>query len=171
MTHRTLNPDYLGALFPTVRRASWRWECQPQYAVDADEVEAYLAGEPFEADEESTWLAYIRGLRSQGIPFERVRVLDNPRTTYQEWIITTTDSNVEAGEDIRWLPRARARELGMPTYDFYVFDEDRVAIMRFDDDGELLAIELDDDPATVATHLRYRDRVWPLATPHGEMAL
>jgi hypothetical protein len=168
MTRRTLEPNELGALFPSVRRASWRWECQPQYAVDADEVEAWVAGEPAKDNDWRPWLDYISGLRRQGIPFERVRVLDDPPTTYQRWIIETTDSNVAAGEDIRWLDRALARERAMPTYDFYVFDEARVAIMRFDDEGVLTTIELDDDPAVVAEHLEYKSRVWPEATPHGQ---
>lgn len=170
MTRRELNPDELGALFPAVRRACWRWECQPQYTANAEEVEAWLAGEPLEPDEDSVWFTSIRELATKGIPVERVRVIDNPRTIHQQWIATTTDSNVAAGEDIRWLPRARARELDMPTYDFYVFDEDRVAIMRFDVDGDLTGIELDDDPDVVATHLDYRARVWPIATPHDQMA-
>lgn len=168
MTRRLIDPNELGALFPAVRRASWRWECQPQYAVDADEVEAWLAGEPTKDDDWRPWLDYIRGLRNKRIPFERVRVLDDPPNTYQQWIIGTADGAVAAGEDIRWLSRAIARERGMPTYDFYVFDEERVAIMRFDDAGVLTGLELDDDPAVVAEHLEYRSRVWAEATPHGQ---
>ncbi|MGH3467817.1 MAG: DUF6879 family protein, partial [Thermocrispum sp.] len=158
------------ALFPTVRRASWRWECQPSYAVDADELNAWL-DEKGVADDDRPWLSYIRELHSRGIPFERVRVIDTPLNTYQRWIISTTDGNVAAGEDIRWLARTRARESGMPSYDFYVFDEDRVAFMWFDDAGELTGIEVDDDPVVVAAHLDYRARVWDEATPHGQVVL
>ncbi len=98
MTRQHLNRDELGALFPTVRRASWRWECQPSYAVDADELNAWLDGKRV-ADDGRPWLSYIRELRSRGIlfervPFERVRVIDTPLNTYQRWIISTTDGNV-----------------------------------------------------------------------------
>lgn len=167
MTRRHLDPEQLGALFPAVRRASWRWECQPSYAVDAAELAVWLAGEPAETDDDRPWLDYIRDLSSRNIPFERVRVVDDPPNDYQRWIHATTDANVRAGEDIRWLSRARAAELFMPTYDFYVFDEARVAIMRFDPAGEMTGIELDDDHAVVAKHLDYRRRVWPEAAPHG----
>lgn len=167
MTRRSLDPEQLDALFPAVRRASWRWECQPQYAVDAAELADWVAGRPVDVDEDRPWLSYIRGLRERGIPFERVRVVDEPLNTYQQWIAATTDSNVRAGEDIRWLPRARADALGMPTYDFYVFDAARLAILQFDSDGEMTGIVVDDDPLVVSEHLAYRDRVWTEATPHG----
>jgi len=171
MTRHHLDANELGALLSGVRRASWRWECQPQYAVDADELNAWLAGEPVDVDEDRPWLTYVRGLRARGIPFERVRVLDTPPTTYQRWIFATTESNVIAGEDIRWLDRDEAVQHRMPTYDFYVFDEDRVAILNFDRDVTLLGITVDDDPETVATHLDYRSRVWHTATPHREARL
>ena len=128
-----------------------------------------MSGEPTaETKEDREWLNYIKNLHARGIPFERVRVLDEPPTTYQRWIITTTDANVAAGEDIRWLARRDAQAAGMPNYDFYIFDENRVAIMRFDAHGELTGIELDDDPAVVSEHLAYRARVWPVATTHRQ---
>lgn len=171
MTRDHLDADELGALLSGVRRASWRWECQHQYAVDADELNAWLAGEPVDPDEERPWLAYIRDLRARAIPFERARVLDTPRTTYQRWIFATTEANVAAGEDIRWLERTEASRHDMPGYDFYVLDEDRVAILDFATDGTLLGITVDDDPTTVATHLDYRSRVWKNAAPHREARL
>lgn len=176
MTRQHLNADEdFAALFTTVRRSSWRWECQGYYAVDAAEVDAWLAGEPSSSSfEDEAWLDYIRGLRDRGIPFQRLRMLTNPVTDYLRWMLTAIDRNVEAGEDVRWIHEAAALDLGAaPAYDYYLFDDGtphaRVAIFEFDDDKHLLGVTVDDDPAVVAEHRRWRDKVWPHATPHAEM--
>jgi hypothetical protein len=161
--------EEFAALFQQVRRSSWRWECQGWYAVDMPEVAAWLRGEPVvETDDDRAWLGYIRSLNAAGIPFERVRMLTDPLTDYLRWMLATTSRNVSAGEDIRWVEQHRIEGLDLPAYDFYVFDDERVAILRFDDAKELTAVDVDDDPAVVAQHRCWRDIVWPLATPHAE---
>jgi hypothetical protein len=161
--------EQLAALFPTITRSSWRWECQGEYQVDTAKLDRWRRGEPFEETQASLrWHAFIRGLRDRGIPFERVRMLTEPLTEYLEWMLGITYRNVEAGEDIRWVGEHRARELNMPGYDFYLIDDERVAIMRFDRDKVLSDLELVDDPDTVARHRAYRDAVWPLAIRHND---
>ena len=169
MTARRHSPDELGALLAGVRRSSWRWECQGYYAVDAAEVDAWRAGRDVEqTDDDRAWLAYIVRLRDTGVPFERVRMLTEPLTDYLRWMLDTTHINVAAGEDIRWIEQARARRLGMPDYDFYLLDDERVAFLRFDDAAELVGVDVDDDVDIVRTHQHWRERVWPLATRHDD---
>ncbi|WP_435583444.1 DUF6879 family protein [Amycolatopsis thermoflava] len=170
MSRRTLNAaEDFAALFQTVRRSSWRWECQGWYAVDMPDVERWLRGEPaVETDEDRAWVDYIAGLRAVGVPFARVRMLTDPLTDYLRWMLATTDRNVDAGEDIRWVEQRDVAGLGLPDYDFYVFDDDRVVVLRFDDGKQLVAVELDDDPGVVRQHQQWRDRVWPLAIPHTD---
>lgn len=161
--------EQLAALFPTITSRSWRWECQGEYEVDAAKLDRWRRGEPFQETQASLdWQSYVRGLRERGIPFERVRMLTEPLTEYLEWMLGMTYRNIAAGEDIRWVPEHTARELAMPTYDFYLLDDERVAIMRFDSDKVLTGVELVDDPDTVAQHRAYRDAVWPLAIRHND---
>ncbi|WP_233520341.1 DUF6879 family protein [Prauserella sp. PE36] len=169
MTVRRLGPGELGALLDTVRRSSWRWECQGHYAVDEGELDAWRAGQPIEeTDEDRVWHAYIRRLRAAGILFERVRMLTDPLTEYLRWMLSITHANIEAGEDIRWIDQHQATRLGMPGYDFYILDDDRVAVFCFDEQTELIGIDLDDDPEVVRQHQGWRDLVWPLATTHAD---
>lgn len=164
-----VEPAGLQELFATVQSSSWRWECQGDYAVDHAELEAWLRGEPMDStDDDREWLAYIRGLARMGIPFERVRRLTEPLTDYLRWMLDITNANVDAGEDIRWVEPRDAEPLGMPSYDFYIFDQSRVVILWFDDQHELSGIDVDDDPEVVAQHEKYRDRVWPKAIPHRQ---
>jgi hypothetical protein len=167
VTARHLLPAEIGELFASVRRSSWRWECQKHYAVDEDEVQAWRDGRPVdESEEDRAWDAYIRGLRTAGIPFDRVRMLHEPATEYQRWIYTTTARNVRIGEDVRWLPESHAAKLDMPPYDFYLIDDERVAILRFSESGEMTGIDIDSDPDAVMFHRTARDRAWAVATPH-----
>ncbi|WP_116206203.1 DUF6879 family protein [Amycolatopsis circi] len=169
MTRRNLNPDdEFAALLRSVRRSSWRWECQGEYAVDRPEVERWLAGEPaIETDDDRAWLAHLARLRADGIPFQRVRVYPDPINDYLAWMRQAVGPNVAAGEDVRWLPEATAHEHGLPGYDFYLLDDERVAVLQFED-KELAGVVVDDDPAVLAEHRAWRDTAWPIATPHAE---
>src|SRR5882724_9711205 len=131
-------------LFATIKRSSWRWECQGYYRVDDEAVQRWLDGEPtVDGTEYQEWRHYIRGLNEAGIPFQRARMLTEPLNDYLRWMLaTTTQHNVAAGEDIRWLSENLARQLEMPGYDFFLFDDDRVVIMEFNDDKLLASVEL-----------------------------
>jgi uncharacterized protein DUF6879 len=110
----------------------------------------------------------VRGLAEKGIPFERVRVLQEPPTEYQRWIIEQTAANVDAGEDIRWISLGDVPPPGGPDYDFYLIDDERIGILRFDSDIMLTGVDVIEDPATVAEHQRWRDTVWLHAIRHAD---
>lgn len=170
MSRRHLNAtgDF-ARLFDTIVHSSWRWECQGHYEVDADTLDRWRAGLPYEETEAGRqWYAYIRGLRDRGIPFQRVRMLTEPLTEYLRWMLTTTHRNVQAGEDIRWISQSKARDLGMPDYDFYLLDDNRVVIMHFDERKLLTGEELVDDQAAVDHHRGLRDLVWEHAVRHED---
>jgi hypothetical protein len=169
MTTTYLPVERFGELWPAVQRSSWRWECQGHYAVDEPAVERWRAGHSARDDADAVeWRAYIEGLRERGIPFERVRMLTEPPTEYLRWMLDTTQWNVDAGEDIRWITESTARDLRMPGYDFYIFDDNRVAILHFDDAKELLGVEINDDVRVLRHHEAWRVAAWARAVPHRE---
>ncbi|HWD05580.1 MAG TPA: hypothetical protein VG674_24340 [Amycolatopsis sp.] len=169
MTRRHLNPgDEFAELLRSVRRSSWRWECQGECAIDLPEVQRWLAGRPTrQTDDDRAWLTHLARLRADGIPFQRVRVFTEPLNDYLAWMRQAIGPNVAAGEDVRWLPEATARDRGLPGYDFYLLDDEQVAILQFTDDKELTGVVVDDDPAALAEHRRCRDTAWPIAIPHA----
>lgn len=168
----TLPVDQLSALFASVTRSVWRWECQGHYEVDEAELARWRAGLPSELDTETiAWHDYIRGLRRRAIPFQRVRMITEPATEYLIWLMTTTDANIDAGEDIRWVHESVARDLGLPEYDYYLVDDERVAIMRFDAEYTLVDVKVTTQPDVVAQHRRWRDLVWHHAVQHRELHL
>ena len=100
-------------------------------------------------------------------------MLTEPLTPYLEWMVATSQGHsVAAGDDLRWITESRARDLAvpMPENDFYILDDERVVTLRFDPAADLVGIDVDDTPATVADCRRWRDTVWPHATLHADQA-
>nr|WP_143229464.1 DUF6879 family protein [Actinophytocola xanthii] len=116
------------------------------------------------------WWEWISDVRESGRQFGRVRVLYEPPSDYQRYELEVlTPPAVDAGEDIRLLPGARARELRLPERDFWLFDDARVAVMHFGADG-VHGAELLDDPAAVAPFRAARARAWDASIPYREWA-
>src|SRR5262249_15425047 len=125
-------------------------------------------GEPRPATEfafYATWLAKIRAATAAGKRVERVRILDEPPTDYQQWEVWSGQFNTAAGETIRYLPRSRAAAIGLPgDHDWWLFDGEKLAVMRFSDEGEPLGGEILTEPAVVAEHRAW----WELAVAHSQ---
>ena len=151
-------------LFRSFRMSAWRLEASC-YKLDyeAAEFQRFIAGEPRVPSEISWWRPWfdkVRGWKDLGMEIGRVRVDDVPLTPYQRWQHWAEPWHQEAGEDIKHLPRPRAAELGLPLYDYWLFDDDRVVLMMFSSTGELtgrVLIEHADAPGIVSQHCAWRD--------------
>jgi len=161
------------ALFRTFRVSAWRLEAST-YKLDyeAAEYQRFMAGQPTAPPQVSwwrPWLDRVRGWKERGMEIGRVRVDDVPLTPYQRWQRWSEPWHREVGEDIRHLPRPRAAALGLPLYDYWLFDDDRVVLMLFNSAGELtgrVLIQHSDAPGIVGQHCRWRD----LAVENAAMA-
>lgn len=169
MTTR-LTADDFNRLFRYFERTAFRLEVQPVYLVGYEQpsLAAYLAGrpEPLTAvPQYQEWLDRIRETTSQGRRVERVRVMEEPPTDYQRWEAWAGQWNVAAGEVIHYMPRSRAEAVGLPLEaDWWLFDSQRLALMRFAPDGTPLGGEIISDPEMVAQHL-----VWQrIAVQHSD---
>ncbi len=167
-----LTAEDFNNLFRYFTDTAFRLEVQPVYTVtdERESVEEFLAGEPRPVTEfpfYARWLDRIRDATSEGKRVERVRVLDEPPTDYQRWEMWSGQYNIAAGETIRYLPRSRAGEIGLPaTDDWWLFDSRNLAVMRFAPDGEPLGGEIITDPETVRMHRTW----WDLAITHSTPA-
>jgi hypothetical protein len=59
-------------------------------------------------------LDIVRAAVACGVTFRRVRVVSEPLSEYMLWEHACTGTNVQAGEDVRWLPRTNAADLLLP---------------------------------------------------------
>lgn len=169
-----MTADDFNHLFGRFQHEAFRLETLPVYTV-AEEQEwfaDFLAGTIRPLDEIpffSAWHDSIRRVASEGRQVRRVKILDEPATDYQRFEVWAGQFNAAAGEDIRYLRRERANEIGLPLAgDWWLFDSKYLALMQFDPDGRPLGGEVIDDEDLVRQHCAWRDLAVRYATPHTE---
>jgi len=167
-----LTGDDFNNLFRYFTSTAVRLEAQPVYTVtdERESIEEFLAGEPRPVTDfpfYALWLERIRAATAEGKRVERVRVLEEPPTDYQRWEMWSGQYNMAAGEVIRYITRSRTVEIGLPARDdWWLFDFQRLAVMRFGALGEPLGGEIVSDPEIVARHSAW----WALAVEHSSSA-
>jgi hypothetical protein len=143
-------------------RTAFRFEARDFYALTYEhaDLERFLAGSPVpppELDWYRPWLDRVARWSREGKTISRVRVLAEPPTGYQRWMIWATPWHASVGEDIRYVRRVTARQVGLPMTDWWVLDEEKVIVMHFTADGETDGKELFTDPELVAGYCTWRD--------------
>lgn len=166
-----LTGEAVWQLFETFEHTAFRLETRDSYQVEEEEREPFrrfLAGEAADDSFMADFCDAVRGWVAQGKQISRVRVVSEPHSDYVRWSLWLARLNVEAGEDIRYLPRPIAMRLGLPAEDYWLFDSRRLAIPRFADGDRLLGFELVEDPAAVVQRCYWRDAAWHFAVPRDE---
>jgi hypothetical protein len=156
-------------LFATFERTAFRLEVRESYGgVDYERspLRRFLAGEPEDMAYLRPWLDNVRVFTAAGRRMSRVRVVSEPHSDYTRFALRNCRYNIEAGENIRYLGRDQAADL--PSYDWWLFDDDRLYLMHFSDADEFLGAEQVTDADTVAAHRGWRDLAWLRATPYTE---
>ncbi|WP_435126489.1 DUF6879 family protein [Actinacidiphila sp. bgisy144] len=143
---------------------AWRLEAQREYAADqqTEEYQRFLQGIAPPRDNGSPWFANAREQTAAGKRIERVRLVDEPPTANQRYLLATTPDNLHSGEDIRYLFRREALRIGLPADDFWLFDSRTLARFNWTDSGRRL--ELTTDPDHVLRACQIRDAAWHYAS-------
>ncbi len=165
--------DEFDRLFTQFERTAWRLETRRRYASDeaTDTYAQFTRGEPVNWDGvDAEWCAERREQTALGKRFERVRVVDNPPTPGQLYLLDNARRNSAVGEDIRNLGRSEAQRLQLPEEDFWIFDTRLVARLNFDDADNLGSVELITDPVEVNRYAQGRDAAWHYAVPYETFA-
>src|SRR5262249_10189016 len=130
----------------------------------------FLAGEPYDLSWMQDWLAMVKGATEEGRRFTRVRVVDLPLSDYNLWSYVIAQHNITAGEDIRYLWAQRAREEGLPNYDYWWFESRKLLRIYFDGSDRFLGGEIIKDAAEIVRHNYWRDVAWHRAVRRDEFA-
>ena len=160
--------------FPVLLRAcvtsAVHMEMRDAYTPADPWFQAWLAGdrEEFERRLARPWLDLIRDVSGRGVQVRRVRVVSEPVTDYIRFEFATANSNVAAGEDVRWLPRHMATGLLLPANDYWVFDGHRAQFNYFSGPGEFLDTRLSDDAEIVRRCAEAFEAAWERAVPHHD---
>ncbi|GAA0944911.1 DUF6879 family protein [Nonomuraea longicatena] len=160
-------------LFDSFAGSAYRQEARDRYNSPDEHsaVESFRRGQPDTRYLHTRpWLESVRDKTGQGKVFQRVRIVTVPLKDYSRYALWSVQGNLAAGEDIRYLSRDQAVELGLPEHDSWLFDSARVAFLHFDHDDSLLGAELVTDPDVVARHRAWRDIAWRGAVDRDEFA-
>jgi hypothetical protein len=131
-----LTPAEFKAMFASFETEAFRFEAQPQYPLGPgqEDFDRFLAGTPTPPTEYTwlaPWLEELAQFMSAGKSICRVRVLDEPMTDYQRWMLWGAPWMVSAGEYITYMSRSAAGQAGLPGYDWWLFDDSWVVEMHF----------------------------------------
>jgi hypothetical protein len=156
-------------LFVGSRRA-FHLEMKDEYHVtDEDEpFQQFLAGETVDLEWLADWLEHIRDATSTGVAVQRVRIVTEPLNDYARFLLAMSPNNIEAGEDIRYLPSGKAAGIELPKEDCWLFDDNNLVLVMFAGDGRSYAFYLPEDPGLTARYVRVRDQIWGRAIPYAE---
>ncbi|MBX9397496.1 hypothetical protein K4749_28900 [Streptomyces sp. TRM72054] len=164
--------EEFGRLFETFEHSAWHLETRRGYASDREDpafAEFLETGEaPLDLD--SDWCQTISRQTAAGKYVGRVRVVDNPPTEGQSFLLSYARCNAATGEDVRNLWREDAERAHLPTADFWLFDSRLLAILRFDDQDAFHDVEIVTEPAEVLRYCQVRDAAVHASVPYDEFA-
>jgi hypothetical protein len=168
---RTSSQDELRQLCRGIQTEFVHLETRDSYGTETElpHLARWRRGEPDDYGWLEWWLEMLRGHHTAGRTCRRVRVVSEPLSEYQQWVLSSASLFTEAGEDIRYLPRPRLTTTPLPgSGDFYVFDSNLVLFLHYGGNGTNAAFEVTDDPQTARACQEAFDSVWPMAVPLRE---
>ncbi|MFE3430040.1 DUF6879 family protein [Streptomyces sp. NPDC059171] len=156
----------LAERFKTFEREAFRLEILDEYNVpsSAENLRAFLAGEPQPADYNAGWVETVRAATQAGKRMYRVHIVSRPLTDYLRcelgWGYV---KNMTGGEEFFILDTTEKPNPLAGAPDFWMFDEVAPVVMKYDDTGAFLGPDfLSNERA--AEFIRYRD----IALAHAE---
>lgn len=165
-----LQDEAFDALFHSFARTAFHLEVQDSYHTpdEAGPFELFLTGQNDDFAWHRPWLNLVQNVTASGKSITRARVVTVPHGDYTRWGLTVAPHNIEAGEDIRWLPRHVINADALTADDYWLFDDDLVVFTVFEPGGRFAGGAATNDSKIVAHCREVRDRVWAAAIPHSE---
>lgn len=154
-----------------IDRCAYHLERQPYYAVELDVYQRWCEGDrspPVDEPGFAEWYELLCDHTAGGRRVARVRVVEEPPTTYQEFERWCGRWNTAHGEEVRSVPRSVAEHAGLVepgrrSNDWWLLDEARLMVMPFDADGRLGAPSIVTDRRAVTAALAE----WRIAVAHS----
>lgn len=168
---REVSHDDLNALCRSIKKSFVHLETRDAYGTDTElpNMAKWRKGERDDFAWLSWWLAMVSDHRAAGRTCRRLRLVSEPVSDYHRWVIGHTELFIEAGEDIRYLPRRLLTSVALPgSGDFYVFDDEVVLFLHYAGNGINASFETTDDPQVAYACRQAFAAAWDLARPFHE---
>ncbi|MER6826494.1 DUF6879 family protein [Streptosporangium sp. NPDC000563] len=165
-----ISDDAFEELLAGFERSAVHLEMRDAYgtAVELPYMAKWAAGEPDDLEWLQGWCSTLREHVKTGKTIRRARIVSEPLSDYQRWSYSVAHPMVEAGEDIRWVPRRLVSSVPLPGNDFYLFDDRLVVFLHYAGNGLGEAKVASTDPGDIALCKSAFETVWKLAIPHSE---
>ena len=137
-------------------------------ATELPHLRQWEAGEPDDLEWLQGWCATLRDAVKAGKSVRRARIISEPLNDYQRWSYSIAQPMVDAGEDIRWVPRKTVSSIAIPGNDFYLFDNRLVVYLSYSGNGLDAGKFATSGAADIQLCSASFEAVWKLAIPHRE---
>jgi hypothetical protein len=116
------------------------------------------------------WVDLISRAAARGVTVRRARIVSEPVTDYIRYEHAGTAVNIQAGEQVRWLPRRDAADLLLPGCDLWIFDGAQVLFNHFTGNGDWAdpPLELRTETGIVKQCADAFEAVWERSIPHDQ---
>jgi hypothetical protein len=137
-------------------------------AIELPYMAKWAAGEPDDLEWLQDWCATVRDHVDAGRAVRRARIVSEPLSDYQRWSYSIAHPMVDAGEDIRWIPRRLLSSVPIPGNDYYLFDDRLVVSLHYAGNGLATDRVTSTESADIKLCRSAFDAVWQFAIPHRE---
>jgi hypothetical protein len=166
----SITDDEFAQLLSGFERDAVHLETRDAYgtSVELPYMAKWAAGEPDDLVWLQDWCDTLRGHVAAGRSVRRARVVSEPLSEYQRWSYSIAHSMVDAGEDIRWVPRRLVSSIAFPGNDFYLFDDRLVVFLIYAGSGLGVDKITSTDPHDVRLCRSAFEAAWTLSVAHHE---
>lgn len=166
----SISEDQFDELLNDFQREAIHLETRDAYGtkVELPYMAKWAKGEPDDLHWLDDWCATLRRHVAAGRSVRRAMIVSEPLSDYQRWSQSITDPLVDAGEDIRWVPRRLVSSIGIPGNDYYLIDDRLVIFLHYAGNGLNTDFTTSTDPADIHLCRTAFEAVWKLAIPHRD---
>lgn len=161
-----MNRNKLITAFDDMQRESFRLQQHQSYAgVKGPEWEAWQAGKPLPVitPENHPWLKTVAGYTATGKRVYDVHIVEWPLAEYTRYVLALMPMTTSCGSEYFLVDRDAHPELATLTEDFWMFDEQRVVVMRYDNQERF--VEAADPTEPIEAYIARRDLAMKHAVP------
>jgi hypothetical protein len=166
----SISEGEFGELLTTFKRDAIHLEQRDAYGTEIElpYMAKWAAGEPDDLAWLNEWCESLREHVAAGRSVRRARIVSEPLSDYQRWSYSIAQPMVDAGEDIRWVPRRRVSLLALPGNDYYLFDDRLAVFLIYAGSGLAVDRLASTDPADLKLCRSAFEEVWKLSIPHRD---
>lgn len=165
-----ITDDEFDELLTGFRHEAIHLETRDAYgtAVELPHMAKWAAGQSDDLEWLQGWCTTLREAVKAGKSVRRARIVSEPLSDYQRWSYSIAQPMVDAGEDIRWVPRKLVSTIAIPGNDFYLFDNRLAVFLTYTGNGLSAGMFTSRDPADVELCRSAFEAVWKLSIPHSD---